>query len=255
MNVPDFVLLFVFLGSGAGYSIRARKLTVAAALTGVLLALAVYTGAGFTGLSMMALFFFAGTAATSWRLSWKRERGLAENEKGTRSAGQVFANAGIAAGAGLAAFAFPGHSPLFQQMVAAAFAAATSDTLSSELGNIYGRRFYNIVGFRKGKRGLDGMISMEGSLWGLAGATLIAMTYASGLVIALAISPGQRISLTATVLRPAVIITISGTVGNLFDSLLGATWERRGWIGNDMVNFLNTLAAALCVWLGQVFFG
>jgi uncharacterized membrane protein len=35
-------------------------------------------------------------------------------------------------------------------------------------------------------------------------------------------------------------------VGGLFvDSLLGATLERRGWLNNDAVNFLSTLAAAL----------
>jgi uncharacterized membrane protein len=34
-------------------------------------------------------------------------------------------------------------------------------------------------------------------------------------------------------------------VGLFFDSLLGATVERRGWIGNDLVNFVSTLVAAL----------
>jgi uncharacterized membrane protein len=35
-------------------------------------------------------------------------------------------------------------------------------------------------------------------------------------------------------------------VSGLFvDSLLGATIERRGWLNNDAVNFLSTLAAAL----------
>ena len=33
-------------------------------------------------------------------------------------------------------------------------------------------------------------------------------------------------------------------LGLLFDSLLGATLERRGWINNDAVNFLSTGSAA-----------
>jgi uncharacterized membrane protein len=32
--------------------------------------------------------------------------------------------------------------------------------------------------------------------------------------------------------------------GLLFDSVLGATIEERGWLGNDLVNFSSTLFAA-----------
>jgi uncharacterized membrane protein len=36
-----------------------------------------------------------------------------------------------------------------------------------------------------------------------------------------------------------------GAIAGLFvDSLLGATAERRGWLNNDGVNFLSTLAAS-----------
>jgi len=32
--------------------------------------------------------------------------------------------------------------------------------------------------------------------------------------------------------------------GLLFDSLLGATVERKGWLNNDAVNFLSTASAS-----------
>jgi uncharacterized membrane protein len=35
-----------------------------------------------------------------------------------------------------------------------------------------------------------------------------------------------------------------GVFGLLFDSLLGATLERRGWLNNDAVNFSSTASAA-----------
>jgi uncharacterized membrane protein len=37
-----------------------------------------------------------------------------------------------------------------------------------------------------------------------------------------------------------------GAIGGLFvDSLLGATAERRGWLNNDAVNFVSTVAASV----------
>jgi uncharacterized membrane protein len=40
-------------------------------------------------------------------------------------------------------------------------------------------------------------------------------------------------------------VSCAGAVfGLFFDSLLGATLERRGWLNNDMVNFLSTASAA-----------
>ncbi len=42
-------------------------------------------------------------------------------------------------------------------------------------------------------------------------------------------------------------IVLAGALGNFFDSLLGASLQRRGYMTNDAVNFANTLFAALVV--------
>jgi uncharacterized membrane protein len=44
--------------------------------------------------------------------------------------------------------------------------------------------------------------------------------------------------------RDALIAFAAGIAGTLLDSLLGALPERRGWLNNDAVNALSTLAAA-----------
>jgi uncharacterized membrane protein len=44
-------------------------------------------------------------------------------------------------------------------------------------------------------------------------------------------------------------IVLAGFTGNLVDSVLGAALERKGWIGNNVVNFLNTGVGALVCWL------
>jgi uncharacterized protein (TIGR00297 family) len=222
--------------AGVTYSVVARKLTVIAALTGAVVACAVFAGGGFTGLAMMTVFFILGSAATSWQLKTKQI--INAEEKSSRTAGQVLANAGMAGICGVLVLLLPQRSDLFQLMMAASLASATADTLSSELGMVYGRRFFNIVTFKDDVRGLDGVVSMEGTLIGSAGAAVIAIIYFIG--------NGWSVNL--------FWIVVAGTLGNLIDSVLGAVLERKGMIGNNMVNFLNTFAAALFMLLFYLIF-
>lgn len=233
MHITDWIVL-VFIGAGVAASIVFRKLTVAGALTGGCLAGLLYKGAGITGIIMLGAFFIAGSAVTALGRSKKERLGIAEKNKGQRTAGQVLANGGVAALAGALAWLDPQQSVLWQLAAAASLASASADTLSSELGSIYGRSFYNILTFKKDKCGLDGVVSFEGSLWGIAGSAMIALIY----VIA------YRYSMLA------IWIVVAGFAGNLADSILGASLERKGWLKNDQVNFLNTLIAAIIGLLG-----
>ncbi|WP_262709849.1 DUF92 domain-containing protein [Hymenobacter metallicola] len=220
------------------WSVRARKLTPAGALTGGVLGALIFLGAGWWGIALLGLFFGLGTAASAWKVAEKRRLGLAEENKGRRTAGQALANAGIAALLGALSWYSPAHQDLFQLMLAGSFAAATADTLSSELGNIYGRRYYNAWTLRPDTRGLNGVVSLEGTLLGVAGSGLIAVVYSLGV--------GWH--------RGFFWLVVAGTVGNLADSLLGATVERQHYVSNNAVNTLNTavgaVTAGLLYWLG-----
>jgi uncharacterized protein (TIGR00297 family) len=222
-------LLVLILIAGVIYSISAHKLTPAAAITGAVVACLVFAGAGYTGVAMMTTFFILGSAATSWQKHKKQNFAGSEEHAGGRTPAQVLANAGVGAIAGLLVLVFPAYTTLWIWMMAAGFSSATADTLSSELGTVYGRRFFNIITLKPDERGLDGVISIEGTLIGLAGSCIIALVYAIGF--------GWSSSL--------IWIVIAGTIGNLTDSVLGALLERRGYLGNNAVNFLNTLIAAL----------
>ena len=229
MTGSGFGFFLFFLASAMVLSVMLKKLTVWGAIIGGLIGLGVYAGAGFTGVAMLAAFFVLGTAATAFKKEWKEQMGISKKGEGRRTAGQVLANGGVAGALGIAAAVFPQHAATLQVLLAAGLASATADTMSSELGVVYGRHFYNITTFKKDARGRDGVVSREGTVIGAAGSVVVALIYAIGFGFD----------------KTFFWIVIAGMVGNFADSLLGATLERRHLINNNAVNFLNTLIAAL----------
>ncbi len=223
------VVFFFLLLLIVALVVRLKKLTLAGGLLGGMLAVAVYAGAGFRGVLLLGIFFILATGATSF----KKDRKLQQESR--RTAGQVAANGGIAGLCGLLAFLLPQQALLFQLAMAAALSSATADTLSSELGTVWGKRFYNIKTAKPDARGLDGVISVEGTACGFAGSAIIALVQAGG------VGNGKFFW----------VIVFAGTAGNLFDSYLGATLERQHRLSNNAVNFLNTLFAAAVALLLQ----
>lgn len=221
------VIILVAVIAIAVLCVKKRKLTPGGGVMAAAVALLVAAGTGYGGLLLLGAFFIMGITATSHKKHLKVFPG--ENHQEQRTAGQVFANGGVAAIMGLLALINPDIDDMYQMMLAASLAAATADTLSSELGMVYGRSFYNILTFRKEARGLDGVISLEGTLLGAAGAGILALLY------------GISFGMDETVW----FVAIAGIAGNLADSLLGATLERKHIIGNDTVNFGNTLFGAI----------
>lgn len=233
--ISEHLLLITVIFAGAISSALLKKLTWAASFTGFILALVIFVGAGYTGIIMMATFFIIAVVATNWKATQKLKKGLAENRNGTRDAYQVLANAGAPALAGTLFLLNIIPKSLVVLIIASCFSSAIADTVSSEMGNIYGKKYYNILTLKKDQRGLNGVVSMEGFLFGLSGSFLIAAIYSY--------SFGWNIF--------TVIIIIAGTAGNILDSILGATVERKGFISNNAVNFLNTLFAGVLAALMQ----
>jgi uncharacterized protein (TIGR00297 family) len=224
-----YLPLFLLLSAIIIISVKTGKLTLYAAIIGGILAIMIFTGAGYTGLSMLAAFFVFGTIATSWKKDEKQAVKSIKDQSVKRNSGQVIANGGVAAAAGILVYFMPDKAELLTVMMAASLASAMADTLSSELGMIYGRRFFNIITLRTEEKGSDGVISLEGTVIGTIGSAIIALIYAIGF--------GWDIRV--------LFIIIAGTLGNLSDSVLGALLERKHYLNNDAVNFLNTLIAAL----------
>jgi uncharacterized protein (TIGR00297 family) len=225
-EAPEFALwavLFPFLFSFGFAALvwAARSATLPAAWIGLLvcLILARSPGAGMKfGMipALIVLFALTFVATRSGRAA-KEKRGLAEARSGRR-ASQIVANLGVAALCASMGWTFG---------CLAALAEAAADTVSSEVGQAFGGRAWLVTTFRRVPAGEDGGMSLAGTCAGMGAAALV--VWAGCLPQAF---------------WPVFAAACAGLV---FDSVLGATVEQRGWIGNDLVNFASTLFAAVVV--------
>lgn len=208
------------------------------ALAGLVVGTAIFSSLGWRAFLVLFSFVALGTAATRLGFRRKVEAMLAQEHGGRRGARHALANTLVAAWAAVFAATTP-HGYLYLPAFVAAFATATGDTLSSEIGQLWGRRAFLITTFEEVPRGTNGAISVVGTLAGLGGSTGIAV-----LGYVLGFYPAKGIA----------VVTVAAFVGTTLDSLLGATLERRGWLDNQGVNFLNTLGGALtaAAWMAWI---
>jgi uncharacterized protein (TIGR00297 family) len=263
VNLPTVALwtvgLSVLLGLVAW---KLRSATPWAAISGAVIAASITFATTFTldadyshlrpwqtALVPLVVLLVLTSLATRLGQARKQQLGTAEGRHG-RTPAQVAANLGIAAlisnqaalflleGVGLIQLGFMhlhGIRGVFWSMMLpyslglAALAESAADTASSEIGQVLGGRPRMLTTMQRVEPGTDGAISLAGTLAGIAAGAAVA---AAG---AMAMSGGWEMFWIACG---------GGVFGLFFDSLLGATLERRGYLNNDAVNFLSTASAA-----------
>lgn len=221
------------LFAGLGYAVHGVNRS--GAVAGAVVCFALFAAAGPAAFVALLTLFIVTWVATRVGRSKKQRLGTAERREG-RSASQVLANLGAGAACAVL-YAVRGES-WWLLASAAAMAEAAADTVSSELGQAFSRRAFLITSFENVPPGTDGGISIRGTASGvLAACVMSAVCVASGMIP----------------LRGGSIAAAAGVCGMLVDSLLGASLERGGLVGNDSVNFLSTLVAAALGALGVSF--
>jgi uncharacterized protein (TIGR00297 family) len=242
-------LLFAALVAFGAYRVHtlSRSGAYAAVVVGALI-----FGAGGWQWAVLLLVFFITSSALS-RSFRKRKQGLDEKyAKGNqRDAGQVFGNGALAALFAGLHFFYPDAAWVWIGF-AASLAAVNADTWATELGvlNPHLPRMLTNLG-KEVEKGTSGAVSLVGTLAALAGAALIAL-------FAAWIAP------LPVPWTTAIITTLAGLLGSLFDSFLGATvqaiyycptckketerhplhicgtpttlWRGWPWLANDLVN-------------------
>jgi uncharacterized protein (TIGR00297 family) len=168
------------------------------------------------------LVFAVTLAATRTGKRRKQELRTAESPTG-RTAAQVMANLGVATLA--VTFTFP----CFVVLALAALAEAAADTSSSEIGMAFPGRTVLLTTGKRVESGIDGGISLVGSTAAVLAALMIAV-------------PALALQLVNHPLQ-VLIVVVAGVAGMLFDSFLGAVFERKGYLKNDAVNLMGTAFA------------
>jgi uncharacterized protein (TIGR00297 family) len=237
--------IFLAIAVNLAFALLACALKAASrsgAVCGFFLGTAIYLGYGYKSFLLLFAFVLLGSLATRLGFSKKAARGVAERRGGARSWRQALANLLAAAFFALLVITTH-HEAAFLIALVAALAEAAGDTVSSEIGQWTSNRAYLITTFEAVPAGEDGGISLGGTAAGFAASTII-----MGLGLGLRLCGPYRFAGPAIALGAAL-------AGNLFDSLLGATIQRRGLVTNGIVNFAGTsfagaLALGLALGLG-----
>ena len=222
-------------------SILTKKIDVFGAFVGGLLTLLMFLGFNFAGIWLIFIFFVLGSLVSHYKKNEKQKLGLEQENKGKRTYVNALSNAGVAGFLGLCAWVLPELGKMCYLLMCVAMCCALSDTFSSELGNVFGKKYFNILTFKPDKRGNDGAISLEGTLFGVLGALFMAI-YAVFALDYFTADNSFRLNI-------CLLIFFSGFAGNLMDSILGASLQKKGLLNNHSVNFFSTLFAVICAFL------
>jgi uncharacterized protein (TIGR00297 family) len=224
----QIVVIAVIIAFTFGYfAFRFRTADLSGLFSAALVGIILMVFADARWFIIMLAFFILGSVCTRYKFEYKKRIGVEQTQSGARGYRNVFANGIFAAAAAVLYGVFV--QPVFIVLYVGCVATATADTMASEIG-VTGGIPYLITTLEKVPIGTNGGVTVTGELVALVGGFLVSM-----------------VALAFNVVTPwmAIVCTIAGFVGTNIDSLVGATLENRGYLGNAGTNFLATMGGGI----------
>ena len=195
-----------------------------------------------TWLLLMLIFVGSSFLATKFAIVYKKALGVEESDEGTRGGSNVISN-GIVPAIVAVCYSLNLLSPE-QALVAftTSIGAATADTMASEIGVLAPEPVLITNPSKKVEPGTDDGISLEGTTASLLSAVSMSMLSFSAFVLMIEENHAFYSSFEVDYLY---ISAFFGFFGSIIDSLLGATLENRGILGNNGVNFCSISVTVL----------
>ncbi|WP_041710575.1 DUF92 domain-containing protein [Prochlorococcus marinus] len=187
----------------------------------------------------VVIYLLFGSLVTKIGYKFKSQKGIAEKRGGKRGPENVWGSA--ATGLFFAIMAILNSSNLLFYKIgfAASFTAKLADTFGSEIGKRFGRDTYLITSFGKVDRGTEGGISFEGTI-----ASFVGAIFMSSIMLLLSI---------ITTKNQFVIVSISGFLATISESIIGAKFQEKYKLSNEFVNAIQTsISSVIAIFLSFI---
>jgi uncharacterized protein (TIGR00297 family) len=225
----QLVVAAVIVGFTFGYfAFRAKTADLTGLFSAALVGIILLVFADVRWFIIMLAFFILGSAATKYKFEYKKRIGVEQGQSGARGYRNVFANGIVAAAAAVLFGVF--QQPVFIVMYVGCVATAAADTLASEIG-VTGGVPYMITTLKKVPIGTNGGVTITGEFVALMGGLIVSLV---AFFLGVLTTPSM-----------VVICTIAGFAGTNIDSVVGATLENRGFLGNAGTNLLATIGGGV----------
>ncbi len=208
-----------------------KTVSISGATSGFVIGTLVYSLTGYSGYLILVTFFVLASGTTKLGYGKKEKAGNAQEKGGKRGWQHALANCGVAILiTPFILISLENYSTAFAVAFCAALSTAAFDTVSSEIGQLWGRKTFLIPSFKIVPRGTEGAVSLEGTLAGLLASCVIAFT--------------GTITGFFTIFGAVAVIT-GAIAGTTFESIVGSRITKHSRVENEFLNFFNTLIGAV----------